>query len=352
MVAGTYIGTIVGAGFATGQEILQFFTIFDSMGLLGLIITTIMFIVFGYIIMDLGKKLKANSHLEIIKYVGGKKLGAITDLIITFFLFGSFTAMIAGTGALVLQQFKLPTYFGNILMVFLTAFTVLTGIKGVINSISIVVPFLLVAVVTISIYSIISSPSGISATVTLKESSLITNWLMAAVLYVSYNIITSIAVLGPLGYEACDKKAVINGAILGGLGLGLGAVMIDLALSSNISEIANLEVPMIYIAGKMSSHVQTIYAVVLIAEIYTTAVGSLYGFVSRFTNIKKNKIKSKLIIAVTSIAALLASQFGFSNLVKYLYPFVGYLGVVLLLSLIYSKLKNRKSVFIIKSSNN
>ena len=159
MVAGTYIGTIVGAGFATGQEILQFFTIFNLKGLFGLIITTIMFIVFGYIIMDLGKKLKANSHVEIIKYIGGKKLGTITDLIITFFLFGSFTAMTAGTGALVFQQFKLPTYFGNILMVVLTALTVLTGIKGVINTISMVVPFLLVAVVTVSIYSIITSPS-------------------------------------------------------------------------------------------------------------------------------------------------------------------------------------------------
>jgi len=334
-VAATYIGTVVGAGFATGQEVLQFFTRFGIMGFVGLIITTIMFIFFGYIIMDLGKKLRANSHLEIIIYASGNKLGKIIDLIITFFLFGSFTAMIAGTGALVGQQFNLPIYFGNILMAVLTALTVLTGINGVIDSISIVVPFLLTAVIGTSVYSIINSTSKISATINLSENSLISNWFIAAILYVSYNTILSIAVLGPLGRAAEDKKALRNGAILGGLGLGLGAIMINLALSSYASEIAELEVPMIYIAGKMSTNIQTAYAVVLIAEIYTTAVGSMYGFTSRFIDINKNPNKSKLIIAVTTISALLASQFGFSNLVKFLYPIIGYCGVVLLICFIY-----------------
>ncbi len=341
-VAGAYIGTVVGAGFATGQEVLQFFTRFGVMGLAGLMVTTIMFIFFGYIIMDLGKKLHANSHLEIIKYTSGNKLGTIIDLIITFFLFGSFTAMTAGTGALVFQQFNLPFYSGSILMAVLTAITVLTGINGVINSISIVVPFLLTAVIGTSIYSIINSTSELTSAINLGESGLISNWFLAAVLYVSYNIILSIAVLGPLGCAAKNRKALINGAVLGGLGLGLGAVMINLALSSNISEIAGLEVPMIYIAGKMSNNIQTAYAAVLIAEIYTTSVGALYGFVSRFVDINKNPGKSRLIVAVSAIAALLASQFGFSNLVKTLYPITGYCGVVLLIALIYSYLTSFK----------
>ena len=97
-VAATYIGTIVGAGFATGQEVLQFFTKFGVMGLVGIILATIMFILFGYIIIDLGNKLKAQSHLEIIKYSGGKVLGTIIDIIITFFLFGGLTAVTVLTG--------------------------------------------------------------------------------------------------------------------------------------------------------------------------------------------------------------------------------------------------------------
>lgn len=332
-VAAAYIGTIVGAGFATGQEILQFFTRFGEMGLAGLTMAAIMFMMFGYIVMNLGRKLNARSHLEIIMYSGGRTLGGIIDLIITFFLFGSFTAMISGTGALFAQQFNLPRQTGNILMAVISAATVLTGINGVINSISLVVPFTLAAVMVTSIFSIAGTPPDITAAAGIGKSSLITNWFPAAILYVSYNTLTSVAVLGALGAEAQDGRAVKNGAILGGLGLGFGSLMIYLSLSCNIPEISRLEVPMAYIAGKISPAFQAAYSTVLIAEIYTTAVGSLYGFVSRIADMRKPSAESRVITAATVTTALLASQFGFSNLVKYLYPLEGYAGIILLICL-------------------
>ncbi len=341
-VAATYIGTVVGAGFATGQEILQFFTRFGALGIFGLASATIMFIIFGYIIMSLGRKLNAQSHLEIVRHVGGGKFGTIMDFIITFFLFGSFSAMIAGTGALFAQQFNMPALWGNILMSTLTAATVLTGINGVINSISFVVPFLLAAVIGTSIFSILESPPNLTASVSsFANNNLISNWALSSVLYVSYNIILSVAVLGSLGHEAIDEKAVKKGAVLGGLGLGIGAAMIYLSLIGNIAESSSLEVPMVYISGKMGSIAQTCYAIVLIAEIYTTAVGSLYGFVSRITDIKEFSSGNIIIILIITIAALLASQFGFSNLVKFLYPLVGYVGIMLLLCLIAIKFRRK-----------
>lgn len=341
-VAATYIGTIVGAGFATGQEIMQFFTRFGLWGLLGLIVTTSLFILFGYIIMDLGNDLHAESHLEVIRYSGGKIVGTLIDWLITFFLFGALTAMIAGTGALVEQQFNIPSIIGNIVMVVITAMTVTTGIKGVINSISFVVPFLLTSVIGISVYSLFTTPPNITEAVMINESGLITNWLLAAILYTSYNTIIASAVLGPLGVEAKNRKTIRNGAILGGLGLGIGSIMIFLALSGNLSQVGNLEVPMIFIAGRISTVIQLIYAVVLIAEVYTTAVSSLYGFVARIVDFDDETKKVRILVIVTSVVALLASQLGFSNLVKYLYPLVGYGGVVLLVSLLYSKYKLRK----------
>ncbi len=339
-VAGTYIGTVVGAGFATGQEVIQFFARFGIKGFYGLILTTLMFIVFGYIIMDLGRKLNSHSHLEIIKYSGGRLVGTVIDAIITFFLFGALTAMIAGTGALFTQQYQISAIWGNLLMAVLTAITVLTGIKGVINAISFVVPFLLTSVIGISLFSIIESPPVLSSVVvTAGESELITNWVIAAFLYTSYNTVVSVAILGPLGVEARDKKAIFNGAILGGLGLGIGSIMIYLALSGDVSNLIHMEVPMVHIAGKISVSIQIIYSIVLIAEIYTTAVGSLFGFASRFTTKSSSPMRKKTFIIGTTIVAFFASQLGFSNLVKYLYPVVGYAGMILLISLIYSQFR-------------
>jgi uncharacterized membrane protein YkvI len=340
-VAATYIGTIVGAGFASGQEILQFFTRFGALGLVGLVFCAVMFAVFGYIIMRLGKELNARSHMEIIRYSGGKVLGRLVDFIITFFLFGALTAMIAGTGALFEQEFHLPELLGNLLMAVLTALTVLTGINGVINSISFVVPFLLLAVVGTSMFSIATAPPDLTASVSaIGESGLISNWFLAAVLYVSYNTIISIAVLGPLGVKAKNSKIIKRGAILGGVGLGIGSIMIYLSLAGNLESVSGLEVPMIYIASGISPLMQLIYAIVLIAEIYTTAVGSLYGFASRISEIAKDNGKG--IIVIATLISLVASRFGFSNLVKYLYPVVGYGGMILLISLLYIEFKHKR----------
>ncbi len=337
-VAAAYIGTVVGAGFASGQEILQFFAVFKSRGLYGLVIATILFIVFGYIIMDLGMSLGSKSHLEIIRHTSGKYVGGVIDAIITFFLFGALTAMIAGSGALVNQQFGISSLWGNIIMVFATVVTVLSGTTGVINSISVIVPFLLTSAVGVSIFTIVFMPAKPEASFTAVSSELIQGWFWAAILYISYNMVLAIAVLGPLGKNAKSKKAVKNGAIFGGLGLGLGAIAIYFAISGNIIDLTNVEVPMIYIAGRISMAIQVVYAIVLIAEIYTTAVGSLYGFTVRITDV--NSKKAPYIIAGTALIAFAASQFGFSNLVKYLYPIVGYGGLILLASLLYSRFKS------------
>ena len=340
-IAATYIGTVVGAGFATGQEILQFFLRYGYPGLAGLLISTVLFIVSGYIVMDTGKRLGADSYREILIYTSGRLIGKAIDMIMTFFLFGAFAVMIAGTGALFSQQLYLPELWGCILMAGLTAVTVLTGFRGVINSISMVVPFLLMSVSVICLLSVVKTPPDILWRPAAEGNGLSGNWFGACILYVSYNIILSVAVLGPLGAQAKGGEALKLGSLLGGLGLGAASVMIYLALSGDIPEITRLEVPMIYMAGRISPGIQFIFALILIAEIYTTAVGSLYGFVSRFKTLKETRVEKTIFVVGVSLAALFLSRIGFSNLVNYLYTLIGYGGGVFLICLFYSWIRSR-----------
>jgi len=307
------------------------------------VVATLLFFVFGYIIMDLGNVLHAQSHLEVIRHSGGNILGTFIDIVITIFLFGSLTAMIAGTGALFQQQLNLPPLAGSLLMAVLTVITVLTGINGVINSISFVVPFLLTSVLVISTCSVIRHPVNLQTLPVIQgHSGIINHWLGAAVIYVSYNTVISTAILGPLGANARNRKAVWSSALLGGLGLGAGAIMIYMALASHTEQIESLEVPMLFIAGEISPIVQILYIVVLIAEIYTTAVGALFGFAARVFGQQRKRRMDKSLIILVAAAALLASGLGFSNLVRYLYPLVGYCGAALLGSLMFTTLRERK----------
>jgi uncharacterized membrane protein YkvI len=153
----------------------------------------------------------------------------------------------------------------------------------------------------------------------------------------------SAAVLAPLGAVAEDRRAVFRGGALGGIGLGAASLMIYLALTVSSAETRGLEVPLLHLAGQIAPLVGAMFSMVLLAEIYTTAVGALYGFSARLTvqfqaEERRHVTPTRLIVGV-SVLAFLASLFGFSNLVSTLYPLQGYGGIVFLIALLYAKWK-------------
>ncbi|MCL2562554.1 MAG: hypothetical protein FWE08_00745 [Oscillospiraceae bacterium] len=370
-IAMVYIGTVVGAGFATGQEILQFFAAFGIGGLWGIALSTVLFVVYGVLIMRIGMAASAVSHREMLAAVGGPMFRVGMDALIMLSLFGALTAMLAGTGALFGQQFGLAPALGAAMMGVLTVLTVLRGLRGVIGAISAVVPFLLVAVVVVCVFVLMEGGNIVPESGrprTIVPTGLVGNWIWAAVLYGAYNILMSAAVLAPLGAEASDRRAIFRGGALGGIGLGAASVMIYLAISASHADVGGLEVPMLYLAGRISPMAGVLFALVLLAEVYTTAVGALYGFSARVGarnsppsegwQAKPDGVASRgcpprrttpppaaaplhgrgisvatLGIVGTAIAAFFASLLGFSNLVRYLYPLQGYGGVVFLVVL-------------------
>ncbi|MBC7084234.1 MAG: hypothetical protein H5T95_12230 [Firmicutes bacterium] len=333
-VAATYIGTVVGAGFASGQEVLQFFGHFGLRGIPAVGLAVALFSLYGYLILELGRKLGAKSHLPVVREAGGHVVGTAVDGVITFFLFGALVAMTAGAGAVFDEQFGLPSAVGNVLLVVAALLTVLAGIHGVVTAISLVVPALLVAVVGISVATLLRTPLNPAAIRALDPArAAVPSWPLSSVVYVSYNIVLAVGVLAPLGAIAAGPRTLKLGAVLGGLGLGVGALAIHLALLATLPQSARLQVPMIYIAGRFPVLVQVGYSLILLLEIYTTAVGNLYGFVARI--VKPRSAAFRWLVVATSVVALLAGRLGFSRIVRTLYPAVGYAGLLLLLALTY-----------------
>lgn len=339
-IAAAYIGTVVGAGFASGQEVLQFFGYFGLRGVIGLIFATALFIVFGYSILKLGYDVNAESHLPVVREAGGRFLGTVIDWVITFFLFGALVVMAAGTGAIFGQEFNLSPLLGSLVMVIASLVTVLLGFGGVISAISYVVPVLLTAVLVLAAYTLFSNPQALLANLDWFQAdrAAVRFWPLAALLYISYNLVLAVAILAPLG--ASSKPGPLRwGAVWGGMGLGLGAMAITLALIVGAPAVARYEVPMLYLAGKVSPLFRNFYVATLLAEIYTTAVGSLYGFAARV--VKTESPVFRWLAIGTGIAAFVAAQLGFSTLVGTLFPAVGYAGLLLLGALTYGMLKGR-----------
>jgi uncharacterized membrane protein YkvI len=337
-IAGAYIGTVVGAGFSSGQEILRFFTSHGEMGLWGIAVATSLFFFFGYTALLLGKRLNARSHLEVVRFTNGKLLGGAIDIIITVFLFGGFGVMIAGAGAVFREQFGAAPAWGMLVMASISVLTVMTGTKGVVNAISAVVPLLIAMLFLIFVTNVSENPltpEELEASEAVASAT--PDWFLSAVNYASYNLVIAIAVLAPLGANAKSKKSLLGGALLGAAGLGLGIAAINFCLMTNITGVAALEVPMIAVAESVSAPVRMLFAAVIFSEIYSTAIGDLYGFSQRMPF----SLPKKLMITLAAAGAFSAGQLGFSNLVRFLYPAVGYGALLFFAGAIYAWIRKR-----------
>ncbi len=327
-IASIYVGTIVGAGFASGQEILQFFGFHGRSGVWGLLLSTALFIIFGTITFILGHRLNAQSHQEVVRHAAGLWLGTVIDLIITFFLLGAFSAMCAGAGAVFNEQFGISVVWGSLAMAGISIVTVLLGIQGVLSVIGFVAPFLITAVLTISVLILTREP--VNWTWAQPHRAAISFWPLSAVTYASYNMVMSIAVLAATGALAAERD-LRKGAFWGGLSLGVGALSIQLAIRTQVPGIIGYEVPMLLLVQKILGRFAPLYSIVLLAEVYTTAAGSLYGFAARIINPRENRFSPMVIAA--GIVGFGGSLLGFSELVNKLYSAVGLAGIVLLVAL-------------------
>lgn len=342
-VAATYVGTVVGAGFATGQEILKFFTHFGLSGIYGVLIAAVLLAVLGSVILRLGHRLQADSHLPVVEAAVGPTLGRVVDWVITFFLFGGAAIMMAGSGAVFAEHWHLNRFLGTLVMALLSGATVALGLRGVVASISAVAPILIVMVLVVSTGSILVNGISAADLAWYRPGQAATGfWPISALLYVSYNLLLSIAVLGPLGREARDEQTLHVGGLIGGAALGLGALFINLAVLAGLPSSAGYEVPMLHLARQFPPWLQMAYSVVLWAEVYTTAVASLFGLAVRLSHADSPRYVP--LVAGATVLALIASQFGFSNLVGFLFPAVGWIGLTVVVGLLLKLRKTRTPV--------
>lgn len=327
-VAGAYAGTVVGAGFASGQEILRFFTLFGRHGIWGIALATALFALAGVATMRLGAAVAARSHRDVLVALGGGGFGGLADAVVTGFLFAGTGVMMAGAGAIAGEQFGLPPWVGSLALAVATLLTVLLGLVGVVRATAVVVPALIGGVVALTGYALLEPPPAPAPAGAAVATPAAPWWWLAAVLYASYNGVLALSVLAPLGRETQDARLQIIGGAAGAAALGLTAMLIHQAMYRQLGTVAAFEVPLLEVARRQSPLAGMGYALVLLAEIYTTAVAGLYGVTARLAP-EGGSAYRWACVGLTA-AAFALSRLGFADLVGTLYPLAGYLGIPVL----------------------
>src|SRR5690625_1082141 len=338
-IGSAFIGIIVGAGFASGQEILQYFTSFGYMGTVGAIVATALFAYVGMTLVNVGSRLQTTNHKEAFVDISGRIFGSIIDCIIIFTLFGVGVVMLAGAGSLFNQQFGLPTFVGSLILIILVAVVVMLNVQQVISVIGSITPFLILFIMMAGLYSLFTMDLSLKELEPMaqKHDSALSNWLFSAVNYVSFNTAVGAAMSLVMGGAEKDPKVAARGGLVGGIALGIMIVVSHLAIFSKIDVVGSYELPMLKLVDLISPVMSFIMTFVLFGMIFNTAISMFYAFTARF--MEMNTFKANIFVVVTLLAGFAASFAGFTGLVSFFYPLIGTLCLVLIGVLIYAPFK-------------
>jgi len=328
------IGTTIGAGYASGRELWQFFG--HESGL-AIVLFSFFFIICIAVIMSVSYKHQSSHYLPVLREIVGKRLTGFYDVMIFFYLYSVTAIMISGSGATG-QAFNFPYWWGIGIMVIILIVVFWKGINQLLLVNEIILPLLIAGLLFILIQFVID-----------EDLQLFSHWheqrnWMAAFPFTALNILPLIAVLGAIGNKVKSKQEIMIASIGSGIILGVVSYIYNSSLIQISEEILVYEIPLFAILKESPVEVIIYMSILLWFAIFTTAASGIMGIVTRIQDYFKKPIGFLVIVTVLSMLPITA--FGFSTLVNYIYPIYGILNLYVLTRLllfpVWAKLEERR----------
>ena len=306
-------------GFASGQEIFQYFTSVSRTNSSGVVLAGLSFILIAYLVMRRAYRNGVSDFDEYVSAVGGR-FAVPVQWFFRLYMFCGFFVMLSGCGALFRYSFGMSEFWGILFMAAVCFIVFAFDVKGIVALNSLLVPLMIAGVFLICSLSLVISVPAFAPADALRA-----NPGVSALCYVSYNTITAGAVLVPL-CRLMTPRSMRIGAGVGGSVLGILIFVVWMALSAHFDLINGSEIPLFSLAVMNGEGYRWIYSAVLGMAICTTAVSHGFGLLSRC---KIRGLGERLLYAAAlCLGAIPFARFGFADLVGHLYAFFGYAGLI------------------------
>lgn len=318
------MGTLIGAGFASGREIYLFFMQYGYLGQIGIIVSGIMTSIIIYLLLKKVKEKQISNYSELLKDINpkNKKMNQGIHIIVNSFLLISFYIMIAGFSAYIEQAYGIPNYISSLFFVLLCYIVFQKSLQGMMRINGYLVPFLLFLILYLGIKNI---PYLMQMESLIQIETKTKGFLLSSVLYASYNSIILIPVLVTMKDYINNNRQIKMISFLSGMLMAVLSFAIYGLLLKGQFFIKELELPLLEITFEFGKVFQYIYGFVIMISIFTSAISTGYSFLENVSKDKKTYKRNLIIICTIGI---FISNIGFSNLVQILYPLFGFLGLI------------------------
>ncbi|RSD28217.1 YkvI family membrane protein [Mesobacillus subterraneus] len=328
-IAAVYVGTVVGAGFATGREIVEFFSRFGLFGLIGVFMAGYILTYMGAKLMRIAASIGARSYEEMNEHLFGKFFGRIINIVMLFMLLGVCAVMLSGAGAVFEEQLGLTKSIGIFVTIGLSLAVMFVGLKGVF-AVNIVVVPMMILFSLIMFFLSVKLPGFVEQVVFLPYAEDGWKAVIGPFSYTALNLSLAQAVLVPVAAEIKDDSTVKWGGILGGIALTL------ILLSSHLTLIMlpgfeTFEIPMAVIMKQLASGLYWIFVLIVYGEIFTSVIGNIFGLERQIQ--KYIKLPSLLVVALLFVICYFISLIDYGTLLSVLYPVFGYISLIFIVLL-------------------
>lgn len=347
ILAGAFCAYMIGSGFSTGQEVLQFFSTSGAKGIIAAFIYMALMMFFCHTLYGIAQKMQFNNPYDVFEYYCGKALGQVYTWFSVVLLYGIYVVMLAGAGATIHQYYGTPTSVGTYAVALVALATALLGAEKLIDIIGVIGPVKILFMVIIGVSAFItlggqpslwSGNSPLMLTSGFKVAS--SNWLWSGILYSFLGLMFGVSFFIINGQSAGSvKEARISGII----GTGFYTLAIILIVVSEIvylNIIKGQQVPTLAIANHIAPILGLTFAIIIVLCIYSS-VSSILLVVTRKFAVDKTKKFNIIAVILTVVGMFAGGVLPFDQLVNILYPISGYSGIVFVGFIIYKEFINK-----------
>ena len=339
-----FVGLTVGAGFATGQEVIQYFVSFGLNGIWGAVLAGIVMTIAGSVILQVGSYFLADEHRMVFRNVAHPIVSRFLDVSVTLTLFAVGFVMLAGAGSNLEQQFGLPAWAGALIMTGVVLAAGMLDVKKVSQVIGALTPLIIVAVVFAFVYTMINMPADTShlSETAMGEASPVSPWFLSALNYNGLALLLGVSMSLVIGGNYASPKEAGLGGLMGGVLYTVMLIIAAITLYLNIETVQGSDVPMLAMMDDISPVLGVIMAIIIFFMIFNTAIGMFYALGKRLTASTDKSFRP--VFVVVTLIGYGISFVGFETLMTYVYPVIGYIGMVMIAVMIAWWIRSRARI--------
>jgi uncharacterized membrane protein YkvI len=311
---------LVGGGYATGRELVEFFLSSGPWGgLLGMIVTTIVWSTVLAVSFEFARVTGSYDYRAFFRQLLGRGWVLFE---FAFVALGLLILSVLGsaTGELVRETFGMPPLLGIVAMMSLVGLLAFYGSKTIERFLA-VWSFVLYSAYVVYFLLWLGS-FGDQIVANFSASPVGEGWLKGGITYAGYNVVGMIAVLFCLRHITTRKDAVIAGILAGPLAI-IPGILFYIAMVGFYPEISQKPVPVNFMLAQLNiPALQILFQIVLFGTFIETGLGVIHALNERIAAALTERhermpqwVRPVVAVGMLAFSIFLATKLGIISLV-------------------------------------